>query len=112
MRVRRVRHKQKEKMNVQVIRVRRYNFKADDGGQVKMSKVTFLDGPLDASEDDMKGLRVEDVSADYGLYEQFTKVPGYYELELGLRGKSARIRSAKLDESRSTKSVASEKVSA
>ena len=85
-------------MKVKVLNVKRYDFKADDGAQLRGCKVTFIDGEIGLGEKDSAGLRVETVNADYDMYGSFSALPGTYDLELGLRGKSARIRSAKLVE--------------
>lgn len=83
------------KSKVYVIGVRRGKGQFDDGRAWSNCKVLTLD-PLLAEEENIKGFQVsENKCADYSMYEQFTEVPGIYEVEIEVGEKKNTILSAK-----------------
>lgn len=68
-----------------------------DGRAWSNCKVSTLE-PLLAAASDMKGLISNEYRGDYGIFEQFSKVPAKYELDVEMGEKSSKILSAKFVE--------------
>jgi hypothetical protein len=70
-------------MLVAVLSVTKYDFKPDNGNQLKGAKVTYL-GEMEATED-VKGMRTMTVNAPFEMFYQMPVVPGYYEVDFSQR---------------------------
>lgn len=83
------------KSQVYVIGVRRGKGQFDDGRQWSNCKVLTLE-PLLIDDSNIKGFKVqENKCVSYDMYEQFTNVPGKYDVEIEMSEKSNTILSAK-----------------
>ena len=80
---------------VNVIGVRRGKGQFDDGRQWSNCKVLTIE-PLLADDPNIKGFKVqENKCTSYEMYEQFSTVPGKYDVEIEMGEKSNTILSAK-----------------
>ena len=80
---------------IYVTGVRRGKGQFDDGRQWSNCKVTTIE-PLLAEDVNIKGFKVqENKCSSYDMYEQFSTVPGKYEVEIDMGEKSNTILSAK-----------------
>ncbi len=79
----------------------RYSFEADDGKKLAATKIHTVDATEKALGDDVTGLYVGELKADYMLFDKIKKLEPltYYTfaLELTMQGKKAVITVADVD---------------
>jgi hypothetical protein len=76
---------QKNVMKALVLSVSRFDFKDKETGKsVRGAKVCYVPDKIQES-DNKRGLEPCFVSSDYHIFEQFTALPGFYNLSFSLR---------------------------